>query len=99
MAEGLTITGAVLLGEPLPIELINTVTLDRGHTRDALAGDIGPTAWLRAVADRLPPVSGLQADQIEEPSARPVAGELRELRDALRKLAAEATNDPRPSSS
>ncbi|MEU5711444.1 hypothetical protein AB0H04_32060 [Streptomyces flaveolus] len=72
------------------------MTLDRGHTRDALAGDIGPTAWLRAVADRFPPVSGLQADQIEEPSARPVAGE---LRDALRKLAAEATNDPRPSSS
>ncbi|MEV5173828.1 ABATE domain-containing protein [Streptomyces flaveolus] len=96
MAEGTTITGAVLLGEPLPIELMNTVTLDRGHTRDALAGDTGPTAWLRAVADRLPPVSGLQADQIEEPSARPVAEELRELRDALRKLAAEATNDPRP---
>ncbi|MGW0086002.1 CGNR zinc finger domain-containing protein [Streptomyces sp. NPDC003393] len=96
MAEGTSITSATLLGEPLPIELMNTVALDRGRTCDALADDAGPAAWLRAVADRLGPVSGLEADQIDEHTVRPVAGELRALRDALRQLAAEVTDDPRP---
>ncbi|MFJ8363972.1 CGNR zinc finger domain-containing protein [Streptomyces sp. NPDC093984] len=96
MTEGTAITSAALLGEPLPIELMNTVTLDRGRTRDALVDDTGSTAWLRAVANRLGPLSDLQADQTDEHTVRPVAGELRALRDVLRQLAAEMTNDPRP---
>lgn len=66
------------------------------RARDALADDTGSTAWLRAVANRLGLVSGLQADQIDEHTVRPVAGELRALRDVLRQLAADMTNDPRP---
>jgi predicted RNA-binding Zn ribbon-like protein len=96
MTEGTAITSAALLGEPLPVELMNTVTLDRGQTCDALADDTGPAAWLRAVAHRLGPVSGLQEDRIDERAVRPVADELRALRDALRQLAAEITDDPRP---
>jgi predicted RNA-binding Zn ribbon-like protein len=96
MTDGTAIIDAALLGEPLPVELMNTVALDRGRTRDALADDTGPTVWLRAVADRLGPVSGLQADQIDDHTVLPVAGELRALRDALRQLAAEMTDDPRP---
>ncbi|WP_053847037.1 ABATE domain-containing protein [Streptomyces sp. NRRL B-24085] len=89
-------TGAVLLGEVLPIELMNTVTVDRGRTRDALADDAGASAWLRAIGDRLTTWTGLQADQFDEAAVRPVAGALRALRDALRRLAAEVTEDPRP---
>jgi predicted RNA-binding Zn ribbon-like protein len=96
MTEGTATTSAALLGEPLPIELMNTVTVDRGRTCDALADETGSTAWLRAVAHRLGPVSGLRMDQIDVNTVRPVAGELRALRDALRQLAAEMTNDPRP---
>ncbi|MDT0386006.1 CGNR zinc finger domain-containing protein [Streptomyces dubilierae] len=68
------------------------VTVDRGRTRDALADDAGATAWLRAIGDRLTSRTGLQADRFDE-AAVPVAGA---LRDALRRLAAEATDDPRP---
>jgi predicted RNA-binding Zn ribbon-like protein len=93
--EGVT-TSATLLGEPLPVELMNTVTLDRGRTHDALDGDAGATAWLRAVAHRLGVEAAVEADQLDEDMVRPVAGALRALRDALRHLAAEATGDPRP---
>jgi predicted RNA-binding Zn ribbon-like protein len=73
-----------------------TVTLDRGRTHDALDGDAGATAWLRAVAHRLGAEAAVEADQLDEDTVRPVAGALRALRDALRHLAAEATQDPRP---
>ncbi|WP_408057547.1 ABATE domain-containing protein [Streptomyces chiangmaiensis] len=91
-AEGVP-TSAPLLGEPLPVELMNTVSVDRGRTHDALDSDAGATAWLRAVADRFGTVTGIRADQLDEDTMRPVAGT---LRDALRQLAAAATEDPRP---
>ncbi|MEW1685502.1 ABATE domain-containing protein [Streptomyces sp. T12] len=94
-SEGETTSG-VLLGEPLPIELMNTVTVDRGHIRDALADEAGATAWLRAVRDRLAAETGLRPHQLDEASVRSAAGALRALRDTLRRLAAEATEDPRP---
>ncbi|MEU0600657.1 ABATE domain-containing protein [Streptomyces sp. NPDC006393] len=93
--EGVT-TGATLLGEPLPVELMNTVSLDRGRTCDALDSDAGAAAWLRAVAHRLGTEASAEDDQLSEDAVRPVAGALRALRDALRQLAAEATQDPRP---
>ncbi|MFI9756648.1 CGNR zinc finger domain-containing protein [Streptomyces sp. NPDC051963] len=93
--EGAT-TGATLLGEPLPVELMNTVTMDRGRTYDALDTDAGVTAWLCAVAGRIRTEAGIDAGAVDEDAVRPVAGTLRALRDALRRLAAEATRDPRP---
>ncbi|MGI5134084.1 MULTISPECIES: CGNR zinc finger domain-containing protein [unclassified Streptomyces] len=89
-------TSAPLLGEPLPVELMNTVLVDRGRTHDALDSDAGAAAWLRAVAGRLGAEAEISADELDENVVRPMAGTLRTLRDALRRLAAEATEDPRP---
>jgi predicted RNA-binding Zn ribbon-like protein len=87
-------TRATLLGEPLPVELMNTVGADRGGVHDALDSDTGAAAWLRAVAGRIGAEAG--TGQLDADMVRPAAGALRELRDALRLLAAEATGDPRP---
>ncbi|MEU6491934.1 ABATE domain-containing protein [Streptomyces sp. NPDC046984] len=94
-SEGV-ITSAPLLGEPLPVELMNTVTADRGRTHDALDRDAGAAAWLRAVAGRLGTDGPIAAEQLDEDAVRAVAGPLRALRDALRRLAAETSEDPRP---
>jgi predicted RNA-binding Zn ribbon-like protein len=76
-------TDAPLHGEPLPVELMNTIWADRDGVHDALAG-LGETRdWLAAV--------GLPADLDERGHVR-----LRSLRDAVRRLAADATGDPRP---
>src|SRR4051794_21589734 len=89
-------TSAVLLGEPLPVELMNTVGIGREGVHDALAGDAEVAAWLRAVGDRVGAEAGVALDGLNEDTVRPVAGRLRSLRDALRRLAAEMTEDPRP---
>jgi predicted RNA-binding Zn ribbon-like protein len=89
---------APLLGEALPVELMNTVWADRAGVHDALADPAGALAWLRAVQARLDP----RPDELSEWLAddRPAglaeaADALRALRDALRRLAADATGDPR----
>lgn len=84
-------TSAPVLGEPLPVELMNTIWADRDGVHDALASDDSAAAWLGAVAgDRLPMGTAQGA------SATPqVAARFRELRDALRRLAAVATRDTR----
>ncbi|WP_328911776.1 MULTISPECIES: CGNR zinc finger domain-containing protein [unclassified Streptomyces] len=96
-------TAAPLLGEPLPIELMNTIWADHKGRHDALVDGSDLAVWLRAVAPRFaedtfaggPPLGG------EEGAAeREVAGlveEFRLLRDALRRLAAVSTEDDRPS--
>jgi predicted RNA-binding Zn ribbon-like protein len=89
-------TGATLLGEPLAVELMNTVGADRDGTRDALDSDAGAAAWLRAVAGRIGAEAGTGPGAPDPAPAPPAAAALRELRDALRRLAAEATGDPRP---
>lgn len=89
-------TTATLLGEPLPVELMNTVNADRDGIHDALEDDGGAAAWLRAVAGRIGAEAGTGLGQLDDDAVRQVAGALRELRDALRRLAAEATGDPRP---
>lgn len=84
-------TRAPLHGEPLPVELANTLWADRSTAHDALGTDAEAGAWLDAVRDRLP--EGWPAD------ARLTAADcadLRRLRDAVRRLAAEVTDDPRP---
>lgn len=75
-------TSAPLLGEPAPVELMNTVWADRAGVHDALATPDEALVWLRAVLPD-PPTPDLDR--------------LRLLRDALRRLAAERTGDPRPS--
>lgn len=80
-------TGATLLGESLPVELMNTLTVISDEAHDFLADDDEATAWLSAVADR--------TGHRPRPGD-PASGPLRELRDALRRLASEVTDDPRP---
>lgn len=92
-------TRAPLLGEPLAVELMNTIWADRGVVHDALETDGEVLAWLRAVGPRLAGEASGVATWLD--ADRPAglgrtATELRRLRDALRRLTAEATRDPRP---
>lgn len=84
-----TLATAPLLGQALPVELMNTIWADRHVIHDSLDSLDAASRWLDSVAPRL------------EPDAHPgtltaasLAG-LRELRDAARRLAAELTGDPR----
>ena len=100
-------TAAPLLGEPLPVELMNTVWADRDGLHDELRDAAGLAAWLQAVAGRF--AAGAEGGgpgaaggglglAVELPGGRPgreLAGQFRELRDGLRGLAAAVTADPR----
>jgi predicted RNA-binding Zn ribbon-like protein len=84
-----------LLGEPLPVELMNSIHVDREVEIYDLVGDETRAAgWVGAISSRLPPAT---ADG-QEPGGT-VLGEqdvrrLRALRDALRALAADVTRAP-----
>jgi predicted RNA-binding Zn ribbon-like protein len=84
-------TQAPLFGEPLPVELMNTIWADRGTGHDALRTSAEAGAWLAAVAGSIP-----LPGNVKGALTAAVTVELRELRDALRQLAAEVTGDPRP---
>ena len=78
--------------EPVPIMLANTITVDRGRVRDRLAEGPDLDHWVRTI--------GGQMDLSPRPSsieaiAGPAAERLISLRDAIRRLAAEHTQDPR----
>lgn len=73
----------VLPGEPIAVRLINTVWLDRAEVRDALETCADLRAWLQA--------TGLPDSPVSSQDLR----DARELRDALRQLAAFATGDER----
>jgi predicted RNA-binding Zn ribbon-like protein len=142
-------TAAPLLGEPLPVELMNTVWAGHQGVHDSLLDARDLAAWLRAVASRLPPgaddvqavdgehaAHGVQAmdqvrvrnrvhaaERVHAADGEHVAGgtraptrsdapevaagipaadqpsglvaEFRQLRDALRRLAAAVTEDDR----
>ncbi|MFB8353233.1 CGNR zinc finger domain-containing protein [Streptomyces niveus] len=83
-------TAAPLLGEPLPVEFMNTVWADRDGVHDELARPAGLVAWLRGVGPRLPRAAGPPLAPLPEPSADDVR-RFRRLRDALRHLAAVTT--------
>jgi predicted RNA-binding Zn ribbon-like protein len=90
---------APVLGEAPAVELMNTVWADRDGAHDALATPGQALAWLRIIRDRLAPrPAAVDAwlDSAQPGDATAVAHRLRELRDGLRRLAAEATGDPRP---
>jgi predicted RNA-binding Zn ribbon-like protein len=80
------------LDEPIPIALANTIWSDRTGVHDAFADLDDAATWLRAAGDRLSltPVFGRE-EVITTESAR----RLVDLRDAIRRLAAEHTHDPR----
>ncbi|XVV15040.1 CGNR zinc finger domain-containing protein [Actinoplanes sp. CA-131856] len=87
-------TSAPILGEPLPVELMNTVWIDRHGEHDAVETPGGLAGWLRSLGPRLPALEHLGPDDVDD-----LAGRLVPLRDALRLLAAEVTQDtrwPRP---
>ncbi len=89
-------TRAPLLGEPLPVELMNTVWADRDGVHDALAGPAEAMAWLRAVAPRAEVASRALGAPATSSETGTLISDLRDLRNALRRLAAEVTGDPRP---
>jgi predicted RNA-binding Zn ribbon-like protein len=89
-------TTAPLLGEPLPVELMNTIWADRDGVHDALSETAGTEAWLRAVAPRVDLMAASDLDDVATTDIDDLANRLRGLRDAVRRLAAEATSDPRP---
>ncbi|MET7418686.1 CGNR zinc finger domain-containing protein [Dactylosporangium sp. NPDC005555] len=69
--------------EPLPVELMNTVRADRDGVHDTIADPAAAARWLREAR----PEAGIPGWE--------AAAELRDLRDALRQLAAAATGDDR----
>ena len=86
---------AVLLpnaDEPLPVLLMNTVWADTAGPHDALSTPAELDAWLGALATQLPVMAaaGRRTRTSETELAR-----FRRLRDALRDVAAELSNDPR----
>ncbi|MFD6491945.1 ABATE domain-containing protein [Streptomyces sp. NPDC059944] len=88
-------TSAPLLGEPLPLELMNTIWADRDGVHDALIGAAGTEAWLRAVAPRTDLMTPDDVAALPSSDLEQLGGRLTGLRDALRRLAAEATEDTR----
>lgn len=92
-------TTAPLLGEPLPVELMNTIWADRDGTHEALASPAETVGWLRSVAVRADaPTRELDGwlEHAPERDLRQLHLDLRMLRDAARRLAARRTEDDRP---
>ncbi|MET9554440.1 CGNR zinc finger domain-containing protein [Streptomyces sp. NPDC006645] len=87
-------TAAPLLGEPLPVELMNTIWAGRDGVHDELTRPEGLAAWLRGVQPRLVPAGGPSLAQLSDPSEDELR-RFRQLRDALRYLAAVTTGDTR----
>jgi predicted RNA-binding Zn ribbon-like protein len=89
-------TKAPLLGEPLPVELMNTIWADRNGVHDALRDPDGTRDWLHAVSPRMDLTASADFDALTASKLVRLGGRLTVLRDALRRLAAETTEDPRP---
>jgi len=91
-------TEAPSLGEPLPVELMNTIWADRDGVHDALSDAVRLNRWLAAVSE-----DEVLADLARPPSSvadgsirRSVLSDFRSLRDALRTLAGDVARDTRP---
>jgi predicted RNA-binding Zn ribbon-like protein len=77
------------LGEPWPVELMNTVWADRHGVHDTLDDPEEARTWLAAAAAG---IGGPAPDVLDGTDPLP---SLRTLRDALRRLAAQLSADPR----
>jgi predicted RNA-binding Zn ribbon-like protein len=77
------------LGEPLAIELANTLFTDRGRPRDALTTPAGLSRWLKTNAERIgaPPPRRLSGPELER---------ARDVRTTIRTLLATALRDDHP---
>jgi predicted RNA-binding Zn ribbon-like protein len=80
------------LDEPRPIALANTIWTDRAGVHDALGEIADVQLWVRRVGERmkLAPAS-CDSEAVSVEAAQRLVG----LRDAVRRLAAEHTRDPR----
>jgi predicted RNA-binding Zn ribbon-like protein len=87
-----TTSPAPRVDEPAPLALVNTIWIDRNGVHDALADAADVYTWVRAIGEHrgLIPALGSAEDVSTDAVAR-----LIDLRDALRRLAAEHTHDPR----
>jgi putative stress-induced transcription regulator/CGNR zinc finger protein len=92
-------TNAPLLGEPVPVELMNTIWADRDGVHDELATADGTLAWLSAIAPRTDLTFTGDFDGMSAADAESFGIRLQRLRDALRRLAGDTTEDPRPAAS
>ncbi|MFF5231810.1 CGNR zinc finger domain-containing protein [Dactylosporangium sp. NPDC000521] len=77
--------------EPLPVELMNTVRADRDGVHDTIADPAAAARWLREAR----PAAEAQGGTEVGIAGWETVAELRDLRDALRVLAAAATGDDR----
>lgn len=78
--------------EPVPVALANTISIDRGRIRDALAGRAEIEEWVHAVSGQL---RMSPRPSSPEPMSSADVARVVSLRDAIRRLAAEHTRDPR----
>lgn len=82
---------APLLGQALPIELMNTFWSDRHGVHDSLASLDDAQRWIDAVSPRLEAALQGSVETLDDAEL----ARLRDLRDAVRRIAAERTGDPR----
>jgi predicted RNA-binding Zn ribbon-like protein len=87
-----TSTQSPRLDEPRPIALANTIWTDRATVHDALHATADVQHWIRAVGEQMDLTPAQAKTDVATPAA---AQRLLELRDAVRRLAAEQTRDPR----
>jgi predicted RNA-binding Zn ribbon-like protein len=87
-----TSTSAPRLDEPRPIALANTIWTDRAGAHDALGEIADVQLWVRGVGRRMHLTPALGDTEVVTIAA---AQRLVDLRDAVRRLAAEQTHDPR----
>ncbi|HEY2225743.1 CGNR zinc finger domain-containing protein [Actinomycetospora sp.] len=85
-------TSAPRLGEPWPVELMNTVWADRDGVHDTLEDPEAARAWLESAAAG---IGGPTPGSKDGRSGRDPLPALRTLRNALRRLAAQACGDTR----
>lgn len=93
MREVSPLTHAHTTSDPLPILLVNTISIDRsGTAQDALASHAGISNWIATVAE----ISTLSPTRPDDDIATAAQRRrLTDLRDAMRRLAADKTRDPR----
>ncbi|OKI23030.1 hypothetical protein A6A08_18795 [Nocardiopsis sp. TSRI0078] len=74
---------------------MNTLWADRDGLHDALGETAAARTWLRAIAPRLDPPVAEDLHALTTTDTDRLTQRLSALRDALRRLAAQATDDPR----
>ena len=88
-----TTPGPPLLGEPVPLELANTVYATQGQLRDGLRTTDDLAAWLSGVRARLvTPLTDAHLSTVDETQLV----QARDLRDAVRELAQASVDGIRP---